>query len=231
MMDLVQEAFTRLWPERAFPYTAEITYSGRFSPYNARVRLARNHLQFGLSAEWKRVDREIVIGLVQSLLARTLKEKGATVNVQLYHAFVRKLPDAIPRGASDPVLEQAFARLNELYFYSLLDQPTLAWGTASTTKLGHYNLHTDTVVLSAVFREAPRELLEYVLYHEMLHKKHKYRQQGNRSHFHTKAFKADEKRFNDAGRLERQLEGFLGTQRRAARRRGFQKRSFFSRWL
>ena len=49
--------------------------------------------------------------------------------------------------------------------------------------------------MSSIFKEGDEVLLDYVMYHEMLHKKHKFRNVGNRSMHHTGKFKQKEKEF------------------------------------
>lgn len=208
-MNLVQEAFFKLYPDREFDYSAELKYSGKFKPYNARVSWRDRHLYFRLSSEWKQVDKEIVVGLIQSLLLKVLKENKKSFNVDMYHSFLRKLPEYTVRRESDTVLEGAFNELDEKYFYSSLEMPTLVFGNENRVKLAHYDLHTDTIVVSSVFKNAPLELLHYVLYHEMLHKKHTFVANGSRSSFHTAAFKRDEKMFENYSGCERKLKQFL----------------------
>jgi hypothetical protein len=212
-MDLIQEAFTQLYPNRQYSYTSQINYSRKFKPYNARVKWTSRHLQFNFSQEWKNVDKDIVIGLIQSLLLRISKEKKSTFNLNLYHIFVRRLPETAQRKESDPKLQEAFQQINREYFYNTLEQPTIIWGTNSTTTLAHYDLHTDRIVMSTIFQNSPVQLRNYILYHEMLHKKHRFKQFGNRSHFHTPEFKKDELRFENAKTLERDLEKFLNEHR------------------
>lgn len=214
-MDLVEEAFSRLYPERVFGYSADVKYSRKFKPYNARVQWRGRHIQLRLSATWKEVDAEITLGLVQVLLLRMLREQKSTFNIELYHSFIKKLPDVTPKGESDPLLEQSFARVNENYFFGMLESPTLRWGGASTSKLAHYDLHTNTIVVSTVFRDAQQQLLDYVMYHEMLHKKHQFVAHGKNSRFHTAAFRKDEKQFDGAEQLEGELKHFLRGQKRA----------------
>lgn len=212
-MNLIHEAFTRLYPERQFNYIAQIKYSRKFKPYNARVHWRSNNLKFSLSHEWKQTDPEITIGLLQSLLAKINRHRASTFNIDLYNSFLKKLPDHTPGQESDPPLEQSFHRVNSKYFELPLDQPTLAWGAASTTKLAHYDLHTNTIIVSTIFQNAPQHLLDYIMYHEMLHKKHKFTA-GKRNQFHTQAFREDERKFENYGATEKELNGFVHARKR-----------------
>ncbi len=95
-------------------------------------------------------------------------------------------------------LERIFAQLNRKYFDNALAQPTLSWSTRRTKRiLGHHDAAHDTIVISrSLDREAvPSYVVEYVLYHEMLHIKHEPHLVNGKRRFHTSAFRDEEKRF------------------------------------
>ena len=48
-MDIVEESFTRLFPDAEFGYEAAVSYSGKFKPYNATVRRIGIRLFFSFS--------------------------------------------------------------------------------------------------------------------------------------------------------------------------------------
>jgi len=205
-MDIVQEAFTKLFPDKVLNYTSKIKYSGQFKGYNANVLLRSNHLQFKLSKNWRGVNRDIKIGLIQELLAKVMKQKPRkTLNQDLYNIFLKEVHIAVPKTRSHPILKDSFSKVNDKYFYNIIEQPNLVW-IESTNRLGSYDYGADTISISKILEPHP-ELLDYVMYHEILHKKHKFKQSktGNRSYHHTRAFRQDEKRFENADRLERQL--------------------------
>ena len=191
-MNWPQDAYTELTGEPS-PHII-VTYSGRFSGYNANVRYTRRHMDFRLAKRWKDVDEDIQKGLLQHLMCRVLKLKEDTLHIRLYEEFLRQASEYAPQGESDPYLVERFLVLNKQYFAGMMTQPTLTWGRASTTKLGSYEYATDTVRLSTILKE-DEDLLDYVLYHELLHKKHKFSCSNGRTHHHTPAFRADEKKF------------------------------------
>lgn len=208
MSQLALRAYRELMPQ-AKEREVTLSYSGHFRHYNANVRMRGDHIHFSLSREWEGVSDEIVIGLLQHLLRKLLKSKRETPEQRMYERFLKHLTRHAPRGESDPELAAHFTTLNEEYFAGLLEQPNLRWGRASVRTLGHYHYASDTVTISTILRE-DEQLLRYVLYHELLHKKHKFSSAGTRTHHHTKAFREDERRFKlvDAEqRLERFVRG------------------------
>ncbi|RMF05214.1 M48 family peptidase [Candidatus Woesearchaeota archaeon] len=203
--ELVRRAYEGLFPDREYSFDGRIKYSGKFAPYNANVVMRGKQLTFGLSREWMEVSEDIVLGLLQHLLSKLFKAKKTTDNMQLYEIFLRKVHKAAPRKEAPPDLAESFRRVNEKYFSGMMDMPNLRWGSESTSKLGSYHYGSDTVTLSTALRES-RELLDYVMYHELLHKKHKYSTKNGRSIHHSREFRKDEARFEDAALMEKELE-------------------------
>ena len=203
---LIKEAYELLYPEKECPYIPRLLYSGRFQDYNANVRLYKGVLEFRLCPKWKEVSKEIQLGLLQELILRMFKEKKKTLYTDLYNNFVKNLHIAIPKTQSDPILEASYQRVNEKYFIGILEQPNLAWGSFSKRKLACYNYKTDAIIVSKVFTKITDPLLlDYVMYHEMLHKKEKFHCSGSRNHFHTTEFRRKEKLFENQPEVERRL--------------------------
>ena len=95
-------------------------------------------------------------------------------------------------------LERVFARLNRRYFDNALSKPALSWSARRTKRiLGHHDAVHDAIVISRSLdlESVPVYVLEYVMYHEMLHVKHKSRVINGRRIFHTPAFRTEERRF------------------------------------
>jgi hypothetical protein len=95
-------------------------------------------------------------------------------------------------------LETTFARLNSYYFDSRLEQPTLSWSQRCTYRIfGHHDPIHNTIIVSRTLDAAnvPQFVLEYIMYHEMLHMVHRPKIINGRWYYHTSAFKHDEKQF------------------------------------
>ena len=216
---LMEEAYEHLFNE-PFPYHSTVSYSGRFSPYNAHIMLRGNALHAKLSKKWRHVSREIQMGLLQDLYLRLWKHKKNktelnTLYLDLYNSFVKNIHIAIPKTMAEPVLDDSFNRLNQRYFLGLADKPNMVWGRRSTTKLGSYNFKTDTVVISSVFKEFDDPaLMDVVMYHEMLHKHHKYRGGTGRVCYHDAKFKKAERAFDDFDAVDARLRSALRKARR-----------------
>ena len=205
-MNLIETAFKGLYPDKEFNYDYSVKYSGKFKDYNANVRKYFNRLEFNFSKKWKKINPEIRIGLIQELMQKLFKSKIKTTNIDLYNSFIKNLHLSIPKTESDPVLEDSFNRVNKKYFFSILEIPNLKWGKESFHKLGSYEFQTDTVIISSIFRKlADAEILDSIMYHELLHKKHKFKATSQKNYSHTKAFKTEEKKFENHEQIEKRL--------------------------
>lgn len=213
---MLKEAINELYEE--FPYSYSLKYSAKFKPYRANVRLRADNIQFNLSRKWKTVSKEIQIGLIQELLLKIMKNKlkplrTNTQNIELYTIFMKKVHLTAPKTETNPILEESFNRVNEKYFYNLLEKTNLRWGYPSLSKLGSYEYGTDTIMISRILENADKELLDYIMYHEMLHKKHKFTKRGSRNYHHTTEFKNKEKEFENSELIEKKLSSLLNRKR------------------
>lgn len=224
-MNIIQEAFQKLYPEKTLNYSTSIKFSGKFKPYNANVQINKltKHLIFNLSKTWRPINKEIKMGLIQSLLIKIFKQKASSTNIDLYNSFIKNLHISIPKTESDPILLESFNRINGTYFSNIIEQPNLKWGSASATKLGSYEYQTDTITISSLFKETEQELLDYIVYHELLHKKHKFKTSGTRSYHHTSIFKKQEKQFKNSEEIEQKLKKLCSKTKI--------KRAFFPNWF
>ena len=211
-MDLINKAFIELYPEKEYLYNSTVKYSKAFSPYNANVRYTKLTFNFKLSHLWKGVSEEIKIGLIQYLLSRIFKSKHKTVNMDLYNMFLKNVHISIPKTNVDPILKESFDRVNEIYLNGMLEMPNLIWGNTNFSRLGTYEYGSDNITISKILIK-DQNFLDYVMYHECLHKKLKFKHSGTRSLHHSKEFREKEKLYEDKD-VENKLKLFLLKERR-----------------
>ena len=95
-------------------------------------------------------------------------------------------------------LEEVFEDLNRNYFNGLLARPDLGWSRArSRTLLGHWDPAHNAIILSRVLdvESTPRVVVDYVMFHEMLHLRVPVEHHGARRSVHTREFREAEKAF------------------------------------
>ncbi len=203
-MGMAEDAFYGLWDDKPLEYDFSITYSGRFKGYNANIRQCGRKVIFSLSKNWRPISRDIKMGLLQELLAKLLGGKKITSNIDLYHIFMKKVHIAVPKTDIDPELEKSFDRVNSMFFSGMMEKPNLKWNQ-STTKLGSYDYGSDAITITTMLEGEDTEMMDYVMYHEMLHKKHKFSSKGGKLRYHTKEFRTSERGFPNSEMIERNL--------------------------
>lgn len=108
--------------------------------------------------------------------------------------------EARPAGAHHD-LAASFDRVNRRYFSGELSRPRLTWSLTFTgRKFGHYDPVRDTVMVSSTLDQAnvPALVVDFIMYHELLHKQLGIDWRNGRRHAHTAEFKAAEQRFERA---------------------------------
>ena len=203
---LIKKAYTELYNKEP-DFDAKIKYSRAFKGYNANVKYSRALKEFKLSYNWKEVSDEIKMGLLQHLLNKVYKTNIQTINMELYEIFLRKIPNLTKKTKTHPILEDSFNRMNEEYFNGMVIMPNLEFGDRAFRTLGTYDYTTDTIRLSRVLRK-DMMFLDYVMYHEMLHKKFQYKKTGKRTIHHSREFREWECRFKEPD-IENKLKKFL----------------------
>ncbi len=96
-------------------------------------------------------------------------------------------------------LNEIFERVNETYFDGKIAKPRLTWSArVSKSTMGKYNYATDTLTLNRLLNRAgtPRYVLEFLMYHELLHKALGYQIVNQRRRVHTPRFRKLEKNFH-----------------------------------
>ncbi len=140
----------------------------------------------------QRVHEAMLTAPFQSALA-AIEELGGSV--------------ARVRGAVHD-LEASFRRVNAAFFDGRMDRPTISWSRAETRRMfGHYEFVSDSLVVSSSLDrpDVPEFVVDFIVYHELLHKKHGLRWTGSRAHAHTPAFRREEQRFPGMAEAERVL--------------------------
>ena len=184
-----------------------------FAGLNHTIRIRRQRIYVRVSDLFRdappQVQRALAHILISKLFRKRVKAEYQTLYRQYaYQPQVVRASELARRsrgrkhlsGAQGEVfdLDQLFGRLNRRYFEGKLVKPVLSWSRRRTKRvLGHHDgVHEAIVISRSLDRpDIPEFLIEYVLYHEMLHLKHQPRIVNGRRIYHTLAFRAEERRF------------------------------------
>jgi predicted metal-dependent hydrolase len=203
--NLAEQAYTGLFPGKENPYDLELVYTGRLKQYGGNVSLRGSYMEFKLSKKWRQISPEIQLGLIQELMLKLLKQKRQSMYIDLYNNFIKSLHIAIPKTKTDPQLEESFNRVNDRYFVGLVERPNLRWGQFSTRTFGTYDFKTDMITVSTVFKDTDIKYLDYIMYHETLHKQRKFFKSGTKTYYHDARFKRLESVFENGAQIEKEL--------------------------
>ena len=138
---------------------------------------------------------------------RNLVKRMADEDFQMIAEQIEVLGGVVDLAAGKHFdLNQIFDRVNAGYFNSEIKRPKLYWSkTLTHRKFGHYDWVHDAIMLSRSMDSTavPSYVVEYVMYHEMLHKVLGLKRTGSRNYAHTAEFYAREKQFAEYAQAEK----------------------------
>jgi hypothetical protein len=197
-----------------FPY-ANLMHTIRIREETARVRL---------SDALRGAPLPVLESAAAILLSRLYRRHAPAVLLRAYREFVlmprtrRRI--ARLRGARGRRVETGprgmiydlapmFTRLNRRYFRGRLHRPRLGWSTRTwRAQFGCFDPALDQIVMNRWLDRAavPRYVVEYVLFHEMLHVKHPLRAARCGIEAHSLKFRMEEKRYVNYDRARKFLD-------------------------
>jgi len=190
-----------------------------------RRRDYRNAMLLKVHAGFQNADQQVWQSLLQCSLGQP-----AAASERLYREFAESedfnetlfelesfaAPPAPPTRGHAHDLDESFARVNAAYFGGLMPKPKLVWNrTLTARKFGHYQPGRDTIMISVTLDAAsvPTSLVDFVMYHELLHKKHGSMIVNGRRLSHSPAFRAEERRFAEYYEADRLIHELALRQR------------------
>lgn len=199
----------------------------QFANANSFVRLENRRLTLRISDLLEGAPAPVLEALAQILLCRLFRRavpKAYTYRYRLYlnRRDMRRSIHLIrqirgrkvlsgPKGEHYD-LSGIFDALNVRFFHGLLAQPALGWSrTRSRTILGHYDPSHNAIVISRILDAAavPGLVVEYVVYHEMLHLRFPIEHHGARRSVHGRQLREAEREFPGFKEAKRLIKSLL----------------------
>ena len=209
---IFRDSFRELRPLTPVPELRIEFFS--FANINHTIRLRRGRLLVRLSDLVEGAPENVLRAIAHILLAKMYRAPIDRIHVRRYRHYLSTEPMtrkahlirqlrggkrmASPRGGTYD-LEAIFEDLNVRFFHGLLARPQLAWSSGRARhRLGHYDPAHNAIVVSRLFDHprVPKYVVEYIVYHEMLHLKHPVKVRGSRRSVHPPEFHAEEKLFD-----------------------------------
>jgi len=211
VLKIFEETLAELRPGASLP-ELKIEFFA-FANVNNTIRLRNGRLLVRLSDLLEGAPETVLRAIAHILLAKMYRrpiDRGHAARYRKYvgsHEIVRKAHLVrqmrgrkrlhSPRGHYYD-LDAVFEELNTRFFNGLMARPRLSWSQTKTRRiLGHYDPAHNAIIISRIFDHAamPKFVLEYIVYHEMLHLKHPVKLRGSRRCVHSAEFQAEEKLF------------------------------------
>lgn len=209
---LFHRVFTRIGCEGRPPH-----FRVEFYPYSSLVLTIRRRedtLIVRLSDLLIRAPQDVLESAAALLLARVYRRRLPRAFVQPYLNYARsgRTRSRVSRMRSRRVrprqtapqgrqydLSTLFDQLNSKYFSGELRRPLIGWSVRGWRRqFGCYDPGPNQILLNRRMDRPciPQFVVEYVLFHEMLHVKHPTRRSGCTLVSHSPEFRAEEKRFD-----------------------------------
>jgi hypothetical protein len=230
-----EEAFQRIDPDRAVP-AIDVTYY----PYvglNQTIRVRSGRVLVRISDMCRDMPAAPHRALAYILVAKLFRRRVPVAADRLYSEYIQS--EAMRDRSTDRKkshgrkivtthkgdyydLDEIFDSLNFWFFGGKLPKPVLTWSVKKTWRtLAHHDATHETIVVSKSLdsRAVPRFIVEYIVYHEMLHIHHPTVHHNGRRYNHTPAFRNDEKKFPRYEEAEEWIEQSVGKLKRRARQK------------
>ena len=211
LLEIFQETYSEVRPGTSLP-ELKIDFFA-FANVNNTIRLRNGRLLVRLSDLLEGAPDAVLRAIAHILLAKMYRrpiDRGQAAKYRKYVAsrdivrkahLVRQMRGRKrlrpPRGHVYD-LDAVFEDLNTRFFHGLMARPRMSWSQSKTRRiLGHYDPAHNAIIISRIFDHSavPRYVLEYIVYHEMLHLKHPVKLRGSRRCVHSAEFQAEEKLF------------------------------------
>ncbi len=180
---------------------------------NSTIRLHHDRLEVRITDALEGAPTEVHEALARILFSKLYRKPVPAADNQLYRRFLnhKEMRRSLhlmrqirghkfisgPEGAVYNLAEM-FEDLNQRFFHGLMARPELGWSRRESKQtLGHYDPSHNAIILSKLLdrRDVSRLVVEYVMYHEMLHLRFPVDHRGARRCVHTREFKLAEKQF------------------------------------
>ena len=224
--EFYENAFDKLNGEKDLP---EINVS--FYPYigiNHTIRIRSGKVSVRIAEICRDAPLEVQKSLAFILVGKLLRKRISPKLAQIYREFsktaeLREKAIENKRTKGKKIittskgkvydLEQIFERLNLLYFNNKVKKPTLSWSRGKTFRiLGHHDATHEAIIISQSLddKKVPSYVVEYIVFHEMLHIVHPVYHQNGRRFIHTPSFRRDEKKFAYFDEAEKWIDRNIG---------------------
>jgi hypothetical protein len=223
-LELFKRVFRRLRLGFALP-NLQVEFRP-FAGLRSTICLRKDNLEVCLSDVLQDAPPLVLEALAEILLAKVYRLRASREARECYLAYVLKpgvrqrIDEArrqrgtkrlLPARGRWHNLEEIFERLNRQIFKGQLAGTRLGWSLQNShTTLGHYDAGHGTIVINRALDspKAPALLIEYLVFHEMLHMRFPVERNGHRRVVHSREFRKAEREFPKYEEARKSLKQF-----------------------
>lgn len=201
----LKKVTAEFYPYRTLRHTVEWT------PFSIRVKISK---------QLKDAPQHILQNLALILLAKVFKLRLDSQIKNIYRSYIKQIPVKKPKIRSNPLLSYQsqgevydlrgiFNLLNKRYFDNGVKTPVIGWSkNRSYSRLGFYHPRRDLLVISRIFdsSKVPQIIIQYLMYHEMLHIVFPTKDCNGRRSVHAKEFRNHERQFPEFKQIQQWLK-------------------------
>ncbi|MCL5005111.1 MAG: DUF45 domain-containing protein [Acidobacteria bacterium] len=194
-----------------------------FSSLRSNINLRGNRAQVRISDVLEEAPPIVLEALAEILLAQLFRRQASAEARECYMAYVfdpavrRQIEETrrkrgrlrlLPAQGKYFDLEKIFASVNERFFKAELSCNRIGWSVRpSRSVLGHYDPAHNTITVSRSLDSpaVPADVVEYLVFHEMLHIRFPLERRGSRRVVHSRAFREAEKSYPHYRRVRERL--------------------------
>lgn len=223
LLTAAREVCARYPPSAYGPY--RVSFYG-YSSLKSTIRQQKSGVLIRVSHLFLDAPKEVLVGVLHTLLARFHDRPVPKDPCRAYDEFCER-PEIEERarrlrkmrgtkilvGTKGDIhdLDKSFKRVNDTYFGGQLPKPTLTWSPGvSRRRMGYCDDELNTIVISSGLdsKRVPIYVLDYIMYHELLHIVCPIRSDRRRRQIHTEEFKRRERQYQEYGRALRWIRKY-----------------------
>jgi hypothetical protein len=223
-VELFRRVFRRLRIAVVFP-SLRVEFRP-FAGLRSTICLRKDHLEVCISDVLQDAPLLVLEALAEILLCKVYRRRASREARECFLAYVlspsirqridrarreRGTKRLLPARGRWHNLEEIFHRLNQQFFDGELSVTRLGWSPQnSRTILGHYDAGHGTIVINRALDSpaAPVHLVEYLVFHEMLHMRFPLERNGHRRVLHSREFREAERKFPRYEEARKSLKQF-----------------------
>jgi len=209
--DIYLRAFLRLCP-RTSPPVFVIVYKA-YRNANCYIRWKNQQVKVCLADVLATAPTSVTEAIAHILIGRLYRKTVPAEHLEVYRTFMnqpetRSSLETLRRSRSRKRLgsatgkyydlDELFDEVNAWWFDGKLPRPKIGWTLQESRRiLGHYDPVHHAIAVSSFLDspEAGRDLVRYVMFHEMLHIKYPIQYRNGRREIHGRDFTEEEERF------------------------------------